>query len=114
MGQLILKMLVGAVAGLLIWMIFEPLAPSFASASWAAWELKFIFCLGLAIGLAVGALNGWIQGSKTHLLRGAGLGLLFGGIGASLGYQIGGNLCTGIFGGAVFVSPDVSIATKTL
>src|SRR5438105_3574013 len=114
MGQLLLKMLVGAVAALAIWMLFEPFAPPFASPNWPAWELKFVLCLGMAIGLAVGALNGWIQGSRIHFLRGAGLGLLFGGIGAPLGYQIGGGLCTSMFGGGVFISPEYTMATKTL
>jgi pSer/pThr/pTyr-binding forkhead associated (FHA) protein len=114
MGQLLLKMLVGAIAGLLIWMLFEPFAPKLASPDWPAWELKFVLCLGMAIGLAVGALNGWIRGSRSHLLVGAGLGFLFGGIGAPLGYQIGGGLCTAMFGHTVFLSNEYSMATKTI
>ncbi|HWA82005.1 MAG TPA: FHA domain-containing protein [Fimbriimonadaceae bacterium] len=113
MGQLLLKMLVGALAGLAIWMLFEPFAPPLGNPNEPTWELEFVMCLGMAIGLAVGALNGWIQGSKTHLLRGAGLGLLFGGIGASLGYQIGGGLVHAVFGPSFsFINPEYSVATR--
>jgi len=114
MGQLLLKMLVGATAGLVIWMLFEPFVPPIGSSAETAWELKFVLCLGMAIGLAVGGLNGWIQGSRSHILRGAGLGLLFGGIGAPLGYQIGGGICQSMFGAGVFLSHDATIATKTI
>jgi pSer/pThr/pTyr-binding forkhead associated (FHA) protein len=113
MGQLLLKMLVGAVAGLVIWLIFEPMAPALGGARWATWELQFVLCLGLAIGLTVGGLNGWIQGSRAHILRGAGLGFVFGGIGAPLGYQIGGGIATSMFGGAIFVG-DAAMPTKML
>lgn len=113
MGQLLLKMLVGAAAGLAIWMLFEPFAPPLGSPREPTWELEFVMCLGMAVGLAVGGLNGWIQGSRVHLLRGAGLGLLFGGIGASLGYEIGASLVTGIFHDpAVFISPQYTLPTR--
>ncbi|HVT10821.1 MAG TPA: FHA domain-containing protein [Fimbriimonadaceae bacterium] len=113
MGQLLLKMLVGAAAGLAIWMIFEPFAPPLGNPREPAWELEFVMCLGMAVGLAVGALNGWIQGSRAHVLRGAGLGLLFGGIGASLGYEIGGSLVAGIFHDAtIFINPQYTVTTK--
>jgi hypothetical protein len=115
MGQLLLKMLAGAIAGIAIWLLFEPFAPGLGSVDQEKWELRFVLCLGFAIGLAVGGLNGWIQGSRLHIMRGAGLGLLLGGLGASLGYQIGGGLVTGIFGkNFSFISPEYSIATKTL
>lgn len=113
MGQLLLKMLAGAIAGLVIWMIFEPFAPPLGGARWATWELQFILCLGMAIGLTVGGLNGWIQGSRAHILRGAGLGLVFGGIGAPLGYQIGGGIVNSMFGGGIFIG-DAAMPTKML
>lgn len=113
MGQLLLKMLVGAVAGLVIWMLFEPFAPAMGTDKWATWEMSFVLCLGLAIGLAVGGLNGWIQGSRAHLLRGLGLGLIFGGIGGPLGHQIGGGIATAMFGPTVFIG-DAAMPTKML
>lgn len=93
MGTILLKVFVGAVAGLLCWVIFEPMAPSFPGGdAWARWEQMFILSLGAIVGLAIGGINGLLQGGKVHTLRGVFLGLLFGAIGASLGYGIGGVL----------------------
>lgn len=113
MGQLSLKTLVGGLAGLAIWAILEPSAPGLGQ-GWGAWEMMFVLALGAGIGLAVGALNGWIQGSKIHLLRGAGFGLLFGAIGIMLGYQLGSTVSSALFGNAVLIDPTASIATKTI
>jgi len=114
MGQLLMKMLVGAAAGLVIWMLFEPTWPTIGSPNESQYEQIFTLCLGALIGLAVGALNGWIQGSKVHLMRGAGLGLVFGAIGAPFGYMIGGVLLRLVMGDSFsFISPNNSIATNT-
>lgn len=115
MGTLLGKLLIGAITGLLVWLVFEPMAPGASGGSnWAAWEFKFVLALGAAVGCAVGALNGYIQGSRLHLLRNAGFGLLFGAIGAPLGYQIGGSLVQTLFPGGIFVDPTISIASKTI
>ncbi len=114
MGQLLLKMFVGAVAGLMIWVLFEPMAPvNSLGQPWETWENWFVLTLGAAIGLAVGGLNGWIQGSRVHLARGALLGLLFGAIGATLGHALGGQIAIGMFGN-VIGNPTVNIATRTV
>lgn len=115
MGQLLLKTIVGALAGLAIWLLFEPMAPANSlGLAWDQWEMWFVLCLGAGIGLAVGGLNGWIQGSRTHLLRGAGLGLVFGAIGATLGHSVGGAIANAVFGPGIIGNPAVNIATATL
>jgi len=93
MGSLLLKVFVGAVAGLLCWAIFEPLAPKIITEeSWGNWERMFTLGLGAIVGLSIGGVNGLLRGGKVHTLRGAGLGALFGAIGSSLGYGLGGTL----------------------
>ncbi len=95
MGTILLKVFVGAVAGLVCWAIFEPMAPSFPGGEqWARWEQLFTLSLGAIIGLSIGGVNGLLQGGKIHTLRGTFLGLIFGAIGSSLGYGIGGALAT--------------------
>jgi pSer/pThr/pTyr-binding forkhead associated (FHA) protein len=94
MGTILLKVFVGAVAGLVCWAIFEPLAPSPGGADWERWEQLFTLALGAIIGLAIGGVNGLLQGGKIHTLRGSILGLVFGAIGSTLGYGIGGTLAT--------------------
>jgi pSer/pThr/pTyr-binding forkhead associated (FHA) protein len=96
MGTILLKVLVGAMAGLVCWAIFEPMAPAISGgADWARWEQMFTLSLGAIVGLAIGLINGYLQGGKVHTLRGALLGFLFGAIGSSLGYGIGGTLAMG-------------------
>lgn len=112
MGQLLLKMLVGAIAGLAIWMLFEPSAPPLASDAWQIWEAWLFIMLGATVGACVGALNGWIQGSKVHLLRGAGFGLVFGAFGGALGHALGGALYSAVFRADVFISPDYSVPAR--
>lgn len=95
MGTILLKVFVGAVAGLVCWAIFEPMAPSVPGGdAWARWEQMFTLSLGAIIGLAIGGVNGLLQGGKVHTIRGALLGLLFGAIGSTLGYGLGGTLAS--------------------
>ena len=100
MGILLLRAFVGGLAGIVAWALIEPMAPTVASfgADWSQFEVKLILVLSASIGLAVGGLNGWLQGSRVHLLRGAGLGCVLGAIGGMFGYQIGGSLSQRIFG----------------
>jgi pSer/pThr/pTyr-binding forkhead associated (FHA) protein len=97
------KMLVGAIAGLLVWFIMEPLAPKdIAAPEWDPYQLHVVIALGFAIGLLLGGLTGWLQGSKVHLLRGLVLGGVLGAIGASMGAGVGTRIAHAIFGEAVF------------
>lgn len=94
MGQILFKTLVGAVAGLLAWLLWEPSAPTnyLDTNNWARWELLFLITLCAFIGLAVGGVNGWTKGSKVHALREGGLGALFGTLGGGMGISLGSEL----------------------
>lgn len=61
--------------------------------------------------MGIGAANGWYQGSRMHVLRGAGLGLLCGAIAGSLGLQVGGMVGRMLFGE---VSPSVQSGLKVI
>jgi len=80
---------------------------------YSVYENWFIYALGAFIGIAMGAGYGMFQGSKMHALRGAGIGLLMGIIGARLGYTIGGGLVTAILGStAALSSPATALPVK--
>ncbi|MFZ4507965.1 MAG: FHA domain-containing protein [Fimbriimonas sp.] len=91
MGSLLFRTLVGAVAGLAIWALFEPFAPTqYADPRWFIWESQFLLALSGTIGAAIGGLSGYLQGGTRHTVRGLVAGLFFGAIGGSFGYGIGG------------------------
>lgn len=69
---------------------------------WPAYEFSFIVALGAFIGLALGGINGYFQGSAKHALRGASLGLIIGIISAPFGHSIGAGLATAFFGPRFF------------
>ena len=112
MGTVLLKVFVGAVAGLACWAILEPLNPGLGP-KWELWEQWFTFALGGFIGLGVAGVNGMLQGGKVHALRGFGLGLILGGLGSSLGYRIGGGIAIAVFGPGVF-SGGANLVTEIL
>lgn len=102
MGQILLTAMMGGLGGLAAWGLLEPMAPvSFYDPGWEQWQQWYSFLLGGFIGLALGGTLGWLQGSKTHVLRGLGLGLILGALGGAIGMQIGGGLATALFGGAL-------------
>src|SRR5579862_8415196 len=92
MGSLLFKTLVGAIAGLIAWAAWEPSAPIPYSPAWESWELHLELTAFFAIGLLVGAVNGWSKGSKLHALREGTLGGIFGVVGGSLGLALGASL----------------------
>ena len=113
MGRVIFKFLVGGTAGLLVWAVMEPSAPKTVySASFGIWAGYFVLMLGSVIGLAVGGLEGYTRGGKVHTLRGLGLGLFFGAIGATIGSSIGTALVKACFRADVFDSPEVPIPVR--
>ncbi|RYG40557.1 hypothetical protein EON79_22415, partial [bacterium] len=97
MGSLTFKFLVGLFAGAAAWAIIEPTNPGIGG-NWGAFEIRLILTLGVFVGASVGALNGFAQGSKLHILRGLFMGGLFGMVGASLGYGLGGGIAHAVFG----------------
>lgn len=106
MGQVFSKAFVGGIAGLLAWLIWEPQFPdNMFSDAWTRTELLFVATLGALIGLAVNGLSGFTQGSRTHLLRGLGVGFCLGLLGGLVGNKIGGGLATAIFGPGIFSNP---------
>ncbi len=102
MSKVIFRMLIGALAALLAWTIFEPTRPADSPIAnpdgWNAFETHLILAWGGFIGLAVGGYNGYLQGSRTKLLAGLGLGGLLGCIGAGFGYHLGDSLVRMVFG----------------
>jgi pSer/pThr/pTyr-binding forkhead associated (FHA) protein len=100
MGTVILKALVGGIAGILVWIVFEAQAPHLVNdSSWNRFEQSYVFTLGIVIGAAIGAVTGWIQGGKIHMFRGLGLGLVFGAIGIMFGHSVGERMALALSGG---------------
>ncbi|MFM9874196.1 MAG: FHA domain-containing protein [Fimbriimonadaceae bacterium] len=88
-----------AIAGLIGWLITEPLLPKeFASSEWQRAEFRMVFIAVLFIGLAAGFHQGYMKGGKRNIFLGLALGLVFGTLGGLLGYQFGGTISTVIFG----------------
>ncbi|HRJ26773.1 MAG TPA: FHA domain-containing protein [Fimbriimonadaceae bacterium] len=113
MGEILFKALACAGAALLAWAVCEPSAPQVPyGESWAQWEIRFIFFLILAIALTAGLIDGWRQGGKVHLLRGAGLGLVFGTIFGGIGYGFGADVYKLILGPEIQegISPTLVLA----
>ncbi|MBX3118120.1 MAG: FHA domain-containing protein [Fimbriimonadaceae bacterium] len=92
MRQIFFKAFIAAVGGLIAWMIWEPQFPASAAdkGAWAQNERWLMLTLGVLVGFALGATNGWAQGSKTHLIRMGLLGALCGAVAAVLGHSIAG------------------------
>lgn len=99
MKSMLFRVFVGAVAGLLVWVIMEPSAPKdLASATWPQWEALFVGMLGVFIGAGIGGSNGFLAGGKTHTLRGLLFGGGFGLVGIVIGSRIGMVLAYGVAG----------------
>ena len=99
MGGIFLRLQVGGAAGLIAWALMEPSAPkNFFDEGWEKWSLVFVAVIGAFVGLAVGGLDGYLQGTRTKFLRGAILGLVFGAIGSTFGFGIGGTISESVFG----------------
>lgn len=99
MGYVLLTALVGGLGGLAAWAVMEPFAPAaFHDSAWVAWQTYFSLLFGGFIGGALGGLLGYTQGSRIHVLRGLGLGLVLGALGGSIGMRLGGGVAYGIFG----------------
>ena len=107
MGSIILKFLVGGIAGLLAWAIMEPSHPAISSPNWAVWESSLMIALGSLVGAAIGGLDGFTRGGNRHTLTGLGYGLLFGAIGATLGHGVGGMLVQVLFPANVLLAGNI-------
>lgn len=98
MGSILFKAFMGGLAAFAAWAITEPFKPAAFTSSWTSFELRLIVTLGIMVGITLGGIGGWIQGSRVHLIRGVILGAIFGAIGAVTGYTIGGNIVAVTFG----------------
>ncbi|MBS1709315.1 MAG: hypothetical protein JSS65_11435, partial [Armatimonadetes bacterium] len=103
MGRVLTKAVLCAVAGVLGWLMTEPMMPTDShDPTWGARERVMVLLIVALIGLAAGLFQGFQRGGKTNILMAAGFGLVFGSIGGLLGHSIGGGLATGMFGPNVF------------
>jgi hypothetical protein len=103
MKGLPLRVLVGALAGMLAWAVVEPFAPkAIDDPQWDTFGRILMAVVGAFVGGGVAGLNGFLIGGKTHTLRGIGLGALFGVIGASVGNGFGGMIDNLLFPSNVF------------
>ena len=99
MGSVFLKFLAGAAAGLLTGVLTEPSAPPLGNdGAWGVWEIRTLLLLGALLGAFVGLLDGLSRGGAVWIGRSLGLGTLFGMVGATLGYQVGGRIAGGLLG----------------
>ena len=104
MGRVLTKAIICAVAGVVGWLLTEPLMPTDPrDPTWTSRERVMVFLIVALIGLAAGLFQGFQRGGKTNILMASGLGLVFGSIGGLLGHSIGGAMAIGMFGQNVFL-----------
>ncbi|MGV3618098.1 MAG: FHA domain-containing protein [Fimbriimonas sp.] len=107
MGTVLLRFLLGGLAGLLAWMLWEPSYPKAITGDDRV-EGYMVLTAGVFIGGVIAGLSGYTQGGRHHTLRGLGLGALFGGIGIMFGYGIGSRIVGLAFPASVFTRSDVA------
>lgn len=106
MGKMLGRAILCAIAGLIGWLITEPMLPKeFASPDWAVAEFRMVIIAMLFTGLAAGFHQGYMKGGRRNILLGIALGAVFGTIGGVLGYQIGGTLSNALFGSGWALRP---------
>ncbi len=111
MGSLITKFLLGGLAGILAWLMWEHAYPK-GGGNVSMVESYMVLTAGALIGAAVGGLTGYQRGGKRHTLSGLGFGIFFGTVGISLGYQVAGVIQQALLPPYIFVRPDINILTK--
>jgi pSer/pThr/pTyr-binding forkhead associated (FHA) protein len=110
MGKPGTKLVLGALAGFLAFIIMEPSAPLNPTSSEAPiWEGTFVLVLAGLIGLVLGGYNGYLRGSKWHTASGAGLGLLFGLAGVGLGTRLGAALTAPMGGSQALLTAPLPV-----
>ena len=98
MSRIILRMLVGCLAGLIAWALIEPTAPAAElSPAWGAFEIHMVLGLGVLAGLGISAFDALLSGSKLRLIFACILGPILGPIGSLTGYSLGSFLQRAIF-----------------
>lgn len=90
MGRALFMFLVGSLAGIVSFMISEPFAArATTDQEWARHSSVFGVVSGILIASFLGMASGHAQGSRTHLLRGLGAGVLMGFIFGPIGIAFG-------------------------
>lgn len=102
MGTVLLRFLLGGIAGLLAWMLVEPAYPKTTTGDFSRAEGYMVLLAGIFIGGTIAGLSGYTQGGTRHTLRGLGLGALFGAFGIFAGYNVGSSIVSTVFGSSVF------------
>lgn len=114
MGRIFGKAFICAIAGVLGWVLTEPLLPAnVGDPRWQRAEQIMVLAIVSLIGLAAGIHQGLQRGGQRNLLIAATLGLVGGACGGTFGYGLGGALVNQLFGSGVFVTgagPTVVIA----
>ncbi len=114
MSKMFAKAILCAIAGVLGWMITEPLLPrNVADPAWARGEQLMVFAIVGLIGLAAGFFQGLQRGGTRNILIASTMGFVFGSVGGLIGYGIGGGIVSTLFGPGVFITgafPTVTIA----
>lgn len=111
MGTVLLRFLLGGIAGLVAWMIWEPSYPKTITGNDRI-EGYMVITAGLLIGATIAGLSGYTQGGKVHTLRGLAIGGLLGILGVIIGYGIGSRIVTFAFPLGVFTRFDVALPTR--
>jgi len=114
MSQMFFKAILCAIAGVLGWLVTEPLLPkNVADPRWSRGEQLMVFCIVGLIGLAAGLFQGYQRGGTRNVFLGGAMGFVFGAIGGLVGYGIGGGIVSALYGPGIFITggfPTVVIA----
>lgn len=111
MGTVLLRFLLGGIAGLVAWMIWEPSYPKTITGNDRV-EGYMVITAGLLIGATIAGLSGYTQGGKVHTLRGLAIGGILGILGVIIGYGIGSRIVSFAFPSGVFMRPDIAIPVR--
>jgi pSer/pThr/pTyr-binding forkhead associated (FHA) protein len=91
MGSILFKAILGMIAGAIGWALVEPFKPNFTDqVAWGLFESALMISWAAWIGVAIGAHSGYSRGSKSHMVKEALLGSLFGAIGMMVGKGMSG------------------------
>lgn len=99
-GHILFTAVIGAVSGFLAWMITEPMMPAiYGDPRGQAASLMYVVALGGLVAGSIGAVTGYRQGSRRHVLLGLVIGGLAGMCAGSIGAFVGGTLAFSLFPG---------------
>lgn len=113
MGPVLARAFVCGVAGALAWLVTAPgFGDNLGEADWARQELVMLLVLGCFVGAASGVLAGLQRGGKYNVGVSLALGVVLGGIGATLSHGPAAALFSAL-GGSVMGNPLQNIVPRT-